>query len=188
MTVYRERDERSNIQKEKIFEEFGTMPDPDDLKVTGLPEGIQSIVDASRKNILFNPWVLEWQKTRDICIQLVADIALFYHPHAEQPIYELKIFKLLKASARFAETISFLQTYPFVNKALDLRVSHLIWIKDAAEVFQDNQLLAWLKNYQIHKVVKYSSLIFKTIKTKHPSLIFKDFAFSLERCGDGLRP
>lgn len=85
--------------------------------------------------------------------------------------------------ARFAEKISSLQTYPLVNKTMDLRVSHLLWIKEAADIFRDNQLLAWLKKYQLHQIVKYSSLIFQTIKRKHPGLIFKDFVFSIAKEG-----
>ena len=89
----------------------------------------------------------------------------------------------MTASAHFSETLASLQAYPLLNKTMDLKVSHLLWFKDAADVFRDNQILDWLKKYQLHQVVKYSSLIFKAVQRKHPGLIFKDFAFSLAKEG-----
>lgn len=183
MTVYRERGKETDIQRGKIIEEFAAMPDLEEIKTTDLPAGVQGIVDGSRKNILFNPWTLEWQKTREIYRRMVEDIARFHHPGSARPIDEVKLSRLMTAAARFAGKVSCLQNMPLINKTLDLKIAHILWVKDTADIFQDSQLAAWLKKYQLHQAIKYSSLIFKAVKKKHPGLIFQDFAFSLAREG-----
>ncbi|MFQ5673651.1 MAG: hypothetical protein ACE5G9_11190 [Nitrospinales bacterium] len=183
ITVYRERGKGTDIQQEIIFEDFEAMPDLEEIKIPDLPQGVRNIVDVSRKQILFNPWALEWQKTREIYRRMVEDIAHFHHPNADRPIYEAKLSSLMAASARFAGKVFSLQNLPLINKALDLKVSHILWVKDTADIFKDSQLAAWLKKYKLQQVIKYSSLIFKAVKKRHPGLIFKDFAFSLVKEG-----
>ncbi|MFQ5717751.1 MAG: hypothetical protein ACE5GQ_11725 [Nitrospinales bacterium] len=180
--VYMDQEKEAEVQPEAIMEELEGMPETE-ADESGLPEGVKVIVDASRKEILFNPWALEWRRTRDIYRRLVEDIAGYHHPRAASPLYEAKVFDLLAGLARLAEETASLQSYPVINKALDLRISHVLWVKDAADILRDNQLLNWLGKYNLHHVVKYSSLIFKAVSKRHPGLIFKDFAFTLAREG-----
>ena len=138
---------------------------------------------ASRKNILFKLWELEWREAGTIYERLARGIARFHHPHSEYPLYEARLFRLLTGAARFADAIASLQNYPLVNKALNLRVRHILWAKNAADSLANNPLATWLKKHRLRQIVKVSSLIYKTIQKGTPAALFKNIAFSLVKEG-----
>ncbi len=110
-------------------------------------------------------------------------IARHYYPQVNHPLYEAKVFDLISGSARLAEEISEIRDKPLISKLLDLRVSHLLMMKDAADYLQDSEFLQWIKKYKLHQVLRFSNLLFQTIRKKHPGLLFKDFAFTLVKEG-----
>ena len=120
-----------------------------------------------------------------IYIDLIKDIAREYNPKAEQPIYEVKLFKLLTSGLHFFDQIAAIRTYPFLNKALDLRITHILVAKDTANFLMNSQVLAWVRKHKLTHIFRYSILLFKVVGKKHPALLFKDFAFTL--VGEGCK-
>jgi hypothetical protein len=84
-----------------------------------------------------------------------------------------------------SEQVATIQTYPFVNKILDLRVSHALMTRDASDFLTNNQVLSWVRKHKLGYIFKYSLLLFKIIQKKHPALLFRDFAFTL--AGEGCK-
>lgn len=183
--VYRDKEGVPEVQPEGIMEDFDSMPDPESVEDTGLPGAVKKIADASRNDILFHSWNVEWKEVKEIYLSLIEDIARVHHPQADQPLYEAKLFDLLMGGVRFAEKIATIQTYPFLNKLLDLRVAHVLMAKDTADFLMDSQFLAWVRKYKLTYILKYSSLLFKVVRRGHPALLFRDFAFTL--VGEGCK-
>ena len=82
-----------------------------------------------------------------------------YHPNSEQAIYEVKLSELLASGLHLSEQISTIQTYPFINKILDLRVSHALMTRDASVFLTNNQVLSWVRKHKLRHIFKYSVLL-----------------------------
>lgn len=179
MQVYQDRKEEQVFLPEKLIEEFDSLPEEESPEETDLPEEVKKISDASRSDILFHSWSLEWAKVREIYFRLVEDIARVHHPNADQPLYEAKLFDLLMGGVRFSEKIAAVQTNPFLNKLLDLRLTHVLMVKDTADFLMNSQVLAWVRKYKLTYIIKYAILLFKVVRKGHPALLFRDFALTL---------
>ena len=183
--VYSDNKKTSEIQIESILGGLCAIPELDNQSKNNLPNKIKKISEDSRDQILYHTWSVEWIKVKEIYINLIKNIAKEYHPNSEIPIYEAKLSELLAVGLHLSEKISAIQTYPFVNKILDLRVSHAIVTKDAVDFLSNNQMLSWIKKYKLGYIFKYSLLLFKVIQKKHPGLIFRDFGVIL--VGEGCK-
>lgn len=182
MDVYRDREKEPEVEPENIMRELESLPEAPAVDA-GLPEGVRDIAEASRKKIVFHTTTLEWAKVREIYIQLGQDIAGFHHPDSTQPLHEASLYNLMTGLERFSEKIAALQSYPVVNKLLGFRVSHVFLIQDTAKLVRDQKVLQWLQKYQVRYVLKFSHLLYKAIRNKHPGILFKDFAFFLVKEG-----
>ncbi|MDP6655240.1 MAG: hypothetical protein QGH79_04275, partial [SAR324 cluster bacterium] len=111
--------------------------------------------------------------------------ALSHYPQSDQPLYETTLFDLLMSGVRFLETLAAIQNYPFVHRLLDLRVTHILLVKDTADFLKDNQFLSWVKKRKLNYVFKYSYLLFQVVRKANPGLLFKDFAVTL--AGEGFK-
>ena len=100
-------------------------------------------------------------------------------------MHEATLFNLLTSGVQFFEQIAAIKTYPFLKKFLELRVTHALMAKDTFNFLMNNQVLAWVRKYKLTYIFKYSSLLFKVVRKKHPALLFKDFAFIL--AGEGCK-
>jgi hypothetical protein len=100
-------------------------------------------------------------------------------------LYETTLYDLLMSGVRFSETLAAIQNYPFVNRLLELRVTHILMVKDTADFLKDNQFLSWVKKYKLNYVFKYAYLLFQVVKRANPGLLFKDFAMTL--AGEGFK-
>ena len=183
--VYSDKFVNSEIPIESILDGLDEITEPQNLSKDKLPKNIKEISETSRNEILYHTWSVEWIKVRSIYINLINSIAQEYHPDSEQPIYEVKLFELLTTGLYLSEQIAAIQNYRFVNKILDLRVSHALMTKEATGFLMNSQVLFWVKKYKLGHIFKYSLLLFKVIQKKHPALIFKDFAFTL--AGEGCK-
>ena len=183
--VYSDKVENPEIPIESILDDLDSIPEPGNQSKDALPKKIKLISEVSRDEILYHTWSVEWGKVKGIYINLINNIAREYHPNSEQPIYEVKLSELLASGLYLSGQIASIQTYPFVNKILDLRVSHVLITKDAANFLTNNQVLSWVRKHKLGYIFKYSLLLFKVIQKKHPALLFKDFAFTLT--GEGCK-
>ena len=178
-------DEESEIEAKNLMEDFESIPESDPLGKSDLPDKIQNISNASRKELLFHVGSLNWEQTRANYIRLVEEIALSHYPQSDQPLYETTLFDLLMSGVRFLETLAAIQNYPFVHRLLDLRVTHILLVKDTANFLKDNQFLSWVKKRKLNYVFKYSYLLFQVVRKANPGLLFKDFAVTL--AGEGFK-
>jgi len=183
--VYSDEVKNSEIPIESILDDLDAMPEPGNQSKNNLPKKIKIISEVSRDEILYHTWSVEWGKVKGIYINLINSIAREHHPNSEQPIYEVKLSGLLASGLHLSEQIATIQTYPFVNKILDLKVSHALMTRDASDFLTNNQVLSWVRKHKLGYIFKYSLLLFKIIQKKHPALLFRDFAFTL--AGEGCK-
>ena len=148
-----------------------------------LPDGVRQLTEATRKELVYSTHAVEWDEAKAIYSALIERIARHYYPQVNHPLYEAKVFDLISGTARLAEEISEIRNKALISKLLDLRVSHLLMMKDAADYLQDNEFLQWIKKYQLHQVLRFSNLLYQVIRRKHPGILFKDFAFTLVKEG-----
>ena len=113
--------------------------------------------------------------------RLVRDIAGHHHPASEQPLHEARLYDLMQSCARFAGQIVEVQSKPLVGKILNLRLSHLLLVKDTSDWILANPFYEWMKKYRVGQAVKYSTLLYKAFKKSQPGILFKDFAWTLAR-------
>jgi len=179
LQVYRDEGKDPEIPPEEILQGLEEMPEPQNFDPQDLPGEIKKIAGASRKNILLNLKAMDKQRVRVIYFKLVGDIAGYHHPQSPKPVNEVKLFDLMMGVARFADVLYALESKPVLNKLLGIRFSHIFMVKDAADFIMDHPIMAKLQKYKFGNVIKYSALIYKVFKRKHPGILFKDFAISL---------
>jgi len=177
--VYRDQEKEPEIRAEEILEDLSSIPEEESPLIEDLPYKIQEISRVSKNDILFHTWSVEWEKAKKIYYRLIEDIARNYYPQSSNPIHEAKLFDLLMGGARFSEKIAAIQNFPFLNKLLDLKVSHAMMVKDTAEYISNNQGLAWVRKYKLTYIFKYSFLLFRVVRRGNPALLFQDFAVTL---------
>ena len=118
---------------------------------------------------------------KSIYISLAENIAQVWHPESAAPLYEVRIYDLLKSG--YLEWIGNLGQKPVLNKMLGLRLSHLTGVKEVAMPFADNKLFDWIKKYRVGRAAKWSKMIFKTVQKKQPAILFRDVAMGLVKEG-----
>lgn len=183
MQVYRDREKEPEIPADDLLEDLDSIPESENP--ADLPEEVRKISETSRNNILFHTWFVEWDKVKGVYVDLVNNIARTYYPRANQPVYEAKLFDLFMGVVRFSEKIAAIRTYPYLHKLLDIRVSHLLMVKDTADSLINSQTLAWIKKYKLAYFFKYAFMLFKVVKMGNPLLLFQDFALTL--AGEGCK-
>jgi len=159
---------------EKKLEGLPEVGPPPDLSPEAGPQAA-----ASRKALLLYAGRLDAQAMSDNLGRLTYAIARAHHPASEKPLFEARLYSLILAVARLSDDLASLRNRGVWGRLLDFRVRHLLWMKDAAEYLKDSAILAWLQKTGLHHVVKYSHLLYKVVKKKHPGLLAKDLALTL---------
>ncbi|MGP0629744.1 hypothetical protein ACTRW9_08550 [Nitrospina sp. 32_T5] len=181
--VYRDRDPDATAPDEDVLKDLDDLPEPEPVAESVLPPDVKELVRASRKQILFHTRPLKWSETRAVYQQLAADIARHHHPHSDDPLLEARPYDLLLALARFAEQVAALREQPVLSKLLDLRLSHMLRMKDTTDWILESQIFNLLRKYKVGTAVKYSTLIYKAFRRGHPGILFRDFAFTIAQEG-----
>jgi hypothetical protein len=170
--------ELTEVDIEKKLEDLPDIGPPPEL--TG---EAGAVAQASRKTILLHAAVLDGQAIGRIVRKLVADIARVHHPESSDPLYEIRLYSLIVAAARISDALASLKNRPVWGRLLELKVAHLLWMKDAADYMRESEVLAWVQKTRLRQVVKYSNWLYKVIQKKHPGLLVKDLAFTLVQEG-----
>lgn len=181
--VYRDRDPDAAVPDEDVLKDMDDLPEPEPVAESPLPGEVKELVRASRKQILYHTRPLKWNETRAVYQQLATDIARYHHPHSDDPLWEARPYDLLLALARFAEQVARLRDQPVLNKLLDLRLSHLLRMKDTTDWILESQIFNLVRKYKVGTAVKYSTLIYKAFRRGHPGILFRDFAFTIAQEG-----
>ncbi|MDC1122091.1 hypothetical protein OAT11_01940 [Nitrospinaceae bacterium] len=180
LEVYGGNQEEGVVEAEAILTELGNLPDASDIPV---PENVKTIIDSSKKKIVFSPTVIPWQKLGQIYFMLTEQIARYYHSDSTFPVYEVRVCDLLKSVADSLEGVARLGQKPVLNKILKIRVSTLTQAKDIALPLGQNKILEWVNKYQVGGIAKWSHTLYKTLKKKQPEILLRDVAFGVVKEG-----
>jgi hypothetical protein len=179
--VFSEKSVESHINEQELLNEMADIGEQE--MPSGLPGGVVQLTEDTHRELVYSTHAVEWDEAKAIYLTLIERIARHYYPQVNHPLYEAKVFDLISGTARLAQEISEIRDKALLSKLLDLRVSHLLMMKDAADYLKDSEFLQWIKKYKIHQVLRFSNLLFQTLRKKHPGLLFKDFAFTLVKEG-----
>lgn len=182
LDVYGGPERKPQLSDDEVLEDLDDLEEPE-VELTDFPPAVRAIVEKSRKKLMLSTKTLTWKEIEQIDRRLVKDIATNYHPEAEQPLKEATLLDCLLSLSRMCESLSSLKDRKVISKVLDLRLSHLLKIKKAADTVLDSQWLGFLKKYKVGEAVKYSTLAYKTFKRGNPGVLFKDIAFTVAREG-----
>ena len=180
LEVYGGNQEEGVVEAEAILAELENLPDAPDIPV---PENVKTIIDSSKKKIVFSPTVIPWQKIGQIYFMLTEQIARYYHSDSTFPIYEVRVCDLLKSVADSLEGVARLGQKPVLNKILKIRVSKLTQAKDIALPLGQNKILEWVNKYQVGGIAKWSHTLYKTLQKKQPEILLRDVAFGVVKEG-----
>lgn len=175
--VYSEHEPDEVVEPESLLDELDRLQKEE----LSLPNEVRSIVEASRKNIFLSVKPLTLLKVKPVYASLAENIARFWHPHSPEPLYEVRVYDLLKSG--YLEWAGQLGQKPVLNKLLGLRVSHLTGARELALPFSDNKFIDWVQKYQVGKAAKWSKTIFKTLQKKQPAILFRDVAIGIVKEG-----
>ena len=180
LKVYGGNQEEGVVEAEAILADLENLPDAPD---TPLPENVKTIVDSSKKKIIFSPTAIPWKKVGQIYFMLTEQIARYYHSDSAFPIYEARVCDLLKSVADSLEGVARLGQKPVLNKILKIRVSKLTQAKDIALPLGQNKILEWVNKYQVGGIAKWSHTLYKTLQKKQPGILLRDVAFGVVKEG-----
>jgi hypothetical protein len=178
--VYGEHQTDEAFEPEALMDEMDQLQDEMNLS---LPDEVRVIVETSRKKILFSLKPLSSAEMKSLYKSLAENIALFWHPESSAPIYEVRVYDLLKSLAGYLEWAGNLSQKPVLNKMLGLRLSHLIGVRDMAKPFTENKLFDWIQKYQMDRAAKWSKTIYKTLQKKQPAILLRDVAIGVVKEG-----
>jgi hypothetical protein len=180
MKVYGDQKADEIPEPESLLDEMDQLKEESDLS---LPDEVREIVESSRKKILFALKPLSWEDAKTLYVLLTENIAEAWHPESPDPLYEMRVYDLLKSLASYLEWAGQLNHKPVLNKMLGLRLSPLKGVKEVALPFTDNKLFDWLQKYQVGRAAKWSKTIFKTLQKKQPAILFRDVAMGVVKEG-----
>jgi hypothetical protein len=180
LKVYGGKEEEGEVEAEAILTDWENLQDTPDIP---LPEGVRTIVESSKKKIVFSPTAIPWRKVGQIYFTLTDQIAGHYHSDSAFPIYEARVCDLLKSVADSLEGISRLGQKPVVNKILKIRISRLTQAKDIALPLGQNKIMEWVDKYQVGGIAKWSHTLYKTLQKKQPGILLRDVAFGIVKEG-----
>ena len=180
LKVYGGNQKEGVVEAEAILTDLENLPDAPD---TPVPENVKTIVDSSKKKIVFSPTAIPWKKIGQIYFMLTEQIARYYHSDSTFPIYEARVCDLLKSVADSLEGVARLGKKPVLNKILKIRVSKLTQAKDIALPLGQNKILEWVNNYQVGGIAKWSHTLYKTLQKKQPGILLRDVAFGVVKEG-----
>ena len=176
--VYSEHQADEIPEPETLLYEMDQLQDETDLS---LPEEVREIVNASKKKILFSVKPLPWVEVKSLYISLAENIARTWHPESAAPLYEVRVYDLLKSG--YLEWVGNLSQKPVLNKMLGLRLRHLTGAREVAIPLTESKLFDWAKKYQLGRAAKWSKTIFKTMQKKQPAILFRDVAIGVVKEG-----
>lgn len=184
LEVYRDTTPTSAAPDEDVLEDIDALPELEEGEQdAAIPESLHQSVKESRNALMLHTRPLKWGETKNRYYDLTTTIARHHYPASTDPLYEAKLFDLMLSVGRMADQFVSLRDQPVFKKILDLRLSHIMKVKDSADFILENQLFQFASKYKVGTAVKYSSLVYKAFKKGHPGILFKDFAFVLAREG-----
>ena len=148
-----------------------------------LSENVQQIAESMKKEILFSTASISWKKAVENYFSLVDQIARHYHSESTFPIYEVRVFDLLKSVSDFLEGIGRLTQKPVLSKILKIRITQLTQAKTMTFPIGEYRIFEWMSRYQVGRIAKWSHTLYRTLQKKQPGILFRDVVFSIVKEG-----
>ena len=148
-----------------------------------LSENVQQIVESMKKEILFSTVSVSWKKVGENYFSLVDQIARYYHSESNLPIYEVRVFDLLKSVSDALEQIGRLTQKPVLNKILKIRITQLTPAKTMVLPLGEYRIFDWMSRYPVGRIAKWSNTLYRTLQKKQPGILFRDVVFSVVKEG-----
>jgi hypothetical protein len=148
-----------------------------------LSENVQQIIESMKKEILFSTVSISWKKVGENYFSLVDQIARHYHSESNFPIYEVRVFDLLKSVSDSLEQIGRLTQKPVLSKILKIRITQLAQAKTMALPLGEYRIFDWMSRYQVGRIAKWSNTLYRTLQKKQPGILFRDVVFSVVKEG-----
>ena len=148
-----------------------------------LSENVQQIVESMKKEILFSTASISWKKVRENYFSLIDQIARHYHSESTFPIYEVRVFDLLKSVSNSLEQIARLTQKPVLSTILKIRITQLTQAKTMALPLGEHRIFDWMNRYQVGRIAKWSHTLYRTLQKKQPRILFRDVVFGIAKEG-----
>ena len=148
-----------------------------------LSEEVQQIAESSKKEIIFSVKPISWKEAGKIYLNLADQIARYYHPDSEFPIYEMRVCDLLKSVSSLLEELGKRTQSPVFKNILKIRIIQLTQAKEIALPLGKNKLLKWVNRHQLGQITKWSHTLFKVLQKKQPGILLRDVVFSVIKEG-----
>ena len=175
LRVYADNSIDEDVEAEEILAGWDYLHD----KVESpLSENVQQIVESMKKEILFSTVSISWKKVGENYFSLVDQIARYYHSESNLPIYEVRVFDLLKSVSDALEQIGRLTQKPVLNKILKIRITQLTQAKTMALPLGEYRIFDWMSRYQVGRIAKWSNNLSRTLQEKQAGILFRDVVFS----------
>ena len=136
-----------------------------------------------KKEILFSTASISWKKAGENYFSLVDQIARHYHSESTFPIYEVRVFDLLKSVSDSLEQIGRLTQKPVLRKILKIRITQLTQAQTMALPFGEYRIFDWMSRYQVGRIAKWSHTLYRTLQKKQPGILFRDVVFGIVKEG-----
>ena len=180
LKVYGDNSIDEDVEAEEILAGWDYLHDEVE---SPLSENAQQIVESMKKEILFSTVSISWKKAGGNYFSLVDQIARHYNSESNFPIYEVRIFDLLKSVSDSLEQIGRLTQKPVLNKILKIRITQLTQAKTMALPLGEYRIFDWMSRYQVGRIAKWSNTLYRTLQKKQPGILFRDVVFSIVKEG-----
>ena len=180
LKVYGDNSIDEDVEAEEILAGLDCLHDEVE---SPLSENVQQIVESMKKEILFSTVSISWKKVGENYFSLVGQIARHYHSESNLPIYEVRVFDLLKSVSDALEQIGRLTQKPVLNKILKIRITQLTQAKTMALPLGEYRIFDWMSRYQVGRIAKWSNTLYRTLQKKQPGILFRDVVFSVVKEG-----
>jgi len=180
LKVYGDNSIDEDVEAEEILAGWDCLHDEVE---SPLSENVQQIVESMKKEILFSTASISWKKAGENYFSLVDQIARHYHSESTFPIYEVRVFDLLKSVSDSLEQIGRLTQKPVLSKILKIRITQLTQAKTMALPLGEYRIFDWMSRYQVGRIAKWSHTLYRTLQKKQPGILFRDVVFGIVKEG-----
>ena len=180
LKIYGSNSNEEEVEAESILNEWENLQD--DTEVF-LPENVSQIREASKKKVLLSTTSVSWRQVGGIYFDLANEIAQHYHSQSSYPLYEVRIYDLLKSISDSLDGIGRLGKKPVLNNLLKIQISQLTKVRDIALPIGQNKVYEWANKFQVGSIAKWSHTLYRVIQKRQPGILFRDVALGLVKEG-----
>ena len=180
LKIYGSNSNVEEVEAESILNEWENLQDETEVF---LPEPVSQIAESSKKKVLLSTTSVSWRQVGGIYFDLANEIAQHYHSKSYYPLYEVRIYDLLKSVSDSLDGIARLGKKPVLNNLLKIRISQLTKVRDIALPIGQNKVYEWTNKFKVGPIAKWSHTLYRVIQKRQPGVLFRDVALGLVKEG-----